>query len=248
MAAILTDRATQGDVNSIIRARRADYRFCADRSTMRIALKYYPNLLREDLFVIDQDDGLPGFASKRSLALDHLHVALASKSTSYCHAAIIKKEDLEYEAGLGRHCNKSIVGSSLGLAQLGFPLSERYSTNLKALFSQLSNRNVLPSLQESLHPKRQCSAVDPQIRGEEKSLSIEQLAGIWFVTFGFAGVGLFIHFFKPWRPITVLSKNERNQKKHEDAIRDRRIVRENSTFQRLVAKMTSSKKHHGSIP
>lgn len=199
MTAILTDRAKHGNVNSLIGARGAGYRFCATKINMRMALKTYPNLLREDLFVIDPLDGTPGF-KYRSLALDHLDVALANKNTSYCHAAIINTEDLEVLQGVGQHCNKSMVGSSVAVVEIGFPISERYSANLKALFSQLMNRNVLSSHYKIERPKRSCSAVDPQIRLGESSFSIEQLAGLWFVTFGFAFVGLIVNCFTPCLP------------------------------------------------
>jgi hypothetical protein len=182
---------------------------------MRVILISYPNLLTESLFVADPIDGLPGFLDKRSLTLDNLDVDKANTNSSYCHATISPVQDLEQEQGSGRHCNKSAVGKSLGSIVTGMPLSDRYRRNLKALFSKTLNLNVLARANNEERPKAKCSAVESQIRGEEKSMSIEQLAGIWFVTFAFAGMGLLTHYFKPWLKIRVKSRQERRKRKEE---------------------------------
>jgi hypothetical protein len=213
MAAILTDRATQGDVKTIIGALRENYRFCADRSTMQLMMKSYPRLLPATQFVNDPKDGMPGFVDNRTLTLDNLDVDRANSNASYCHAAMMVKQDLEYEQGQGRHCDKTIVGNSLAIQVSGMPLSARYSRNLKALFSKMINLNTLELEVRQGRPDPDCSAVESQIRGEEKSLSIEQLAGVWFVTFGFAVLGLAMHYFKPWARIKVPTRKERKKKK-----------------------------------
>ena len=176
---------------------------------MSLLLRSYPNLLTERLFVTDPIDGLPGYEDRRMLKLDNLDVDKANTNLSYCHAAISTVQDLENEQGSGRHCNKSAVGKSLVAKCAGIPLSDRYRRNLKALFSKMLNLNVLARANKEARPKAQCSAVESQVRGEEKSMSIEQLAGIWFVTFAFAGMGLVIHYFKPWLKIRVKSRKER---------------------------------------
>jgi hypothetical protein len=188
---------------------------------MKVVLKSYPNLLREDLFVNDPDDGLPGYQDKRSLTLDNLDVGMANENLSYCHAAISTQQDLEYEQVFSRHCNKSAVGRSLVAIVTGMPLSERYSHNLKALFSRMINLNVLAKANIDQHPEAQCSAVDSQVRGEDKSLSIEQLAGVWFVTFAFAGLSLLIHYFRPWVKISIPSRGDRLKRKKETMIEEK---------------------------
>jgi hypothetical protein len=193
---------------------------------MKVVLKSYPNLLREDLFVNDPDDGLPGYQDKRSLTLDNLDVGRARENSSYCHAAISTQQDLELEQGFHRHCNKTVVGKVLGLLASGMPISQRFSPNLRGLFNKLINLNVLAKANIDQHPEAQCSAVESQVRGEDKSLSIEQLAGIWFVTFAFAGLGLLIHYFRPWVKISVKSRKERRKRKEEKMMKSPIQVRE----------------------
>lgn len=176
---------------------------------MTVVLKYFPHLLREDSFVRDPDDGLPGYLDKRSWTLDMLDVGKANQNSSYCHAAISMKQDLEYEQGLRRHCNKSVVGDSLGVIVTGMPISERYSPNLRALFSKMINLNVLSKANNEESPPPRCEMVESQIRGETNSLSVEQLGGIWIVTAAFASLGLLVHYFKPWVRIRILSRKER---------------------------------------
>lgn len=212
MAAILTDRATQGDVKTIIGALREKYRFCADRNTVQLMMTSYPSLLPETVFVKDPIDGMAGFVNKRGLTLDNLDVTMANVNPSYCHAAMMVKQTLEYEHANSRHCDKTTVGKPLATQAFGIPVSERYGPKLKALFSKTINLNVLTKAYRH-SPEAQCSAVESQIRGEEKSLSMEQLAGVWFVTFGFASLGLVVHYFKPWEKIKVLTRKERQKKK-----------------------------------
>ena len=248
LAAILTDRARQGDVDTIIKALRNDYRFCADRKTMEVVINYFPTLLHEGLFVVDPDDGLPGFRDKRLLMFDKMDVELATKYSNYfCHAAIGFQQDLEAEQGNGRHCNKTAVGKSLGYLSTGFPLSVTYKPNLKALFSKMINLNVLAIEAEKVDPDPNCDEVKSQIRGETNSLSIEQLAGIWAVTFAFASMGLLIHYFKPWRRITVLSKKERLAKKIEKMNKEGKFVDTDSVFEDEVTTVDNLEQSHQSL-
>jgi hypothetical protein len=215
MTAILTDRATQGNVKTILGALQQNYSFCAHRHLMSLVIAAHPHLLDESLFVVDPVDGKPGFVTTRSWILDNLDVDLANVNSSYCHAAMIVKQDLEAEQGKQRHCDKTIVGKRIAIQLFGMPISARYKRNLKALFSKMLNLNTLILARQGAKPSPSCSAVESQIRGEEKSLSIEQLAGVWMVTFGFAALGLVMHYFRPWKKIRVLTRKEREKIKEE---------------------------------
>ena len=201
---------------------------------MQVVINYFPALLHEGLFVIDPDDGLPGYRDNRFLTLDNMDVDLATADESYCHASIAFQQDLEAEQGNGRHCDKSAVGNSLGYLSTGFPLSPKYKPNLKALFSKMINLNILAIEAKKVEPDPQCDEIKSQVRGETNSLSIEQLAGIWAVTFAFASMGLLIHYFKPWRKISVLSKKERRTKK------EGKLQSKNSKIQRLLRRFSSA--------
>ena len=214
---------------------------------MRVVINYYPALLHEGLFVIDPDDGLPGYRDNRFLTLDNMDVDLATADESYCHAAIAFQQDLDAEQGQRRHCNKITRGKSLGYLSTGFPLSPKYKPNLKALFSKMINLNILAIEADKVKPVPQCDEIKSQVRGETNSLSIEQLAGIWAVTFAFASMGLLIHYFKPWRKISVLSKKERLAKKRKKMIKEGKFVDTDSVFEDEVTAVDNFEQSHQSL-
>lgn len=223
LAAILTDRALQGDVTSVTRALQQSYRFCAERHVMEIFLKSNFHL-DDSIFALDPPelggDNLPGFLNGKQSLFDRVDERSAETDPTYCHAAITFLQDLEVEQGQGRHCNKTAVGVPLGNITIGIPIYAGKYGALSALFAKTINLNILAKEARSQRPDKKCDAVESQIRGETKSLSIEQLNGIWCITFFFAILSLGVEFFKPWRPIKIRGKRKKpcNPDLHEKRI------------------------------
>jgi hypothetical protein len=215
LAAILTDRALQGDVTSVSRALQQSYRFCAERQVMEIFLKSNSHL-DDSIFALDPPelggDNRPGFSNRKESLFDRVDEKSAETDPTYCHAAIAFLQDLEVEQGEGRHCNKTAVGLPLGNFTMGIPTYAGKHVALSALFAKTINLNILANDVLRLRPEKKCDAVEGQIRGETKPLSFEQLNGIWCITFFFAILSLVVECFKPWRPIKIRGKRKESSK------------------------------------
>ena len=144
-------------------------------------------------FVVDPDDGLPGFScptcKSRERVFDFLSTRKAAQNPGlYCHVAIAPIEDLQVFHGNGGHCNKMNVGPIIGQAQSGFPVFESKADELIPLLINLKNDGTYDAILNEAKPKSICSF--SELVGNDVSLSITELSGIWLVTFGLAFMGL----------------------------------------------------------
>lgn len=144
-------------------------------------------------FVVDPDDGLPGFGcptcKSRERVFDFLSTRKAAQNPGlYCHVAIAPIEDLQVFHGNGGHCNKTNVGSIIGQAQSGFPVFESKADELIPLLINLKNDGTYDALLNEAKPKSVCLFSD--VVDNDVSLNITELSGIWLVTFGLAFMGL----------------------------------------------------------
>ena len=187
-------------VKTLQNAIDAGFRFCADRTTISVLQALHK--IDERFFVVDPEDlggdGLPGFQSKRALVFDRLSFFLATKDKRYCHAAITFYQDLQVEQQEGRHCNKTvIISNSLGRAQIGMPLFEGISRELQTLLTSVKNSGEMARQMKLVEPQPVCLSASVE-DGSTASLTIRELSGIWFVSFGYATLGLIVTFGKPF--------------------------------------------------
>eukprot|EP00543_Licmophora_paradoxa_P011773 CAMPEP_0202475226 /NCGR_PEP_ID=MMETSP1360-20130828/92789_1 /ASSEMBLY_ACC=CAM_ASM_000848 /TAXON_ID=515479 /ORGANISM="Licmophora paradoxa, Strain CCMP2313" /LENGTH=403 /DNA_ID=CAMNT_0049102373 /DNA_START=536 /DNA_END=1747 /DNA_ORIENTATION=- len=214
LAAILTQTPSRITVNDLNEAVANGYTICGERKTLEIVRALYPNIT-DDSFVKDPEylggDGLPGFVcslcSSRRRVFQMIGPQSAGKNNSFCHVAIAPLEDLEVEKQNGRFCNLSIVGDPVGQVQTGMPVYEGVSAELISLLLKLKNDGVYDKEVLAARPESQCPVDE---RGEGSALSIQQLTGIWVVSFGFALVGLLVTFLAP--------RIERCKKKHVQSV------------------------------
>uniref|UniRef100_A0A7S1BAZ1 Ionotropic glutamate receptor C-terminal domain-containing protein n=1 Tax=Corethron hystrix TaxID=216773 RepID=A0A7S1BAZ1_9STRA len=192
---------SQSSVSSLTPdATREGYTFCGERKTIQNIIEIYDI---GDKFITDPislgGDGLPGFdcpnCQARSRVFEMLNPELATKndaSGQYCHAAIAPLEDLEVLQKEGEHCSKRAVGMPLGYTGVGFPMFEGVSKELIAFFTEQKNAGVY---QKELHDVMSITRC-LDISNEMKPLSIEQLTGVWVMTFLFSIVALGITVMK----------------------------------------------------
>ena len=186
------------------------WKICSERKTMEIVRSLYTNI-SDATFVVDppslDGDGKPGFictkCEPRKRVFDFLDPVKADKDPLYCHAAIAPLEDLEVFHQNSEYCALSPVGDVVGQVQTGMPVFEGISAEFISLLLKLKNDGVYDKELTAARPESQCPVV---ARGEGSALTIQQLTGIWVVSFGIAFVGILVTFFMP--------RIERIRKKH----------------------------------
>ena len=202
MAAILTQTPKPATVADLDEAVAKGYKICAERKTLEIVRALYPNIT-DDSFVRDPtyiggDDG-PGFVcsscQSRRRVFEMIQPSEVGKNDSYCHVAIAPMEDLEVEQQNGDYCKLRIVGDPVGQVQTGMPVYEGISAELISLLLKLKNDGVYDKEVLAARPESQCPVSGG---GEGSALSIQQLTGIWVVSFGFAFAGLIVTFVSPY--------------------------------------------------
>lgn len=175
---------------------------CAERKTLEIVRSLYPDI-PDDRFVVDPlylgGDGQPGFDCSncrgRRRVFEMVRPANeVAKNSSFCHVALAPIEDLEVEKQHGDFCYLEIVDDHVGQVQTGIPVYEGVSSELISLFLKLKSDGVYDKEVVRARPETQCPV---EFRGEGSALSIQQLTGIWVVSFGFAFVGLIVTFAMP---------------------------------------------------
>jgi hypothetical protein len=216
LAAILTQKVETKTVKGIEDAVSRKWLICSERKSMEIVRALYKDI-KDESFVVDPPslggDGKPGFncvnCTPRTRVFAFLDPSKAGlpENTMYCHVALAPLEDLEVEKQNGAHCKLNPVGVVVGQVQTGMPVYEGVSAELISLLLKLKNDGVYDKELLSARPESQCAVEDG---GEGSALSIQQLTGIWVVSFGFAFAGLVVTFLMP--------RIERLRKKHVQSV------------------------------
>jgi hypothetical protein len=203
LAAILSAKAWKAlvqDLDDIIHRR---YRICATRSVYESLSQIYGIDGRN--FAIDPPeiggDGKPGFqcslCESRQRVLDFTDPILANTDSHYCHVAITYEDDLTVEQASGRHCNKTIVGTSLATVETGFPVFDGMSKQLVANFFQVRNLGIYDDAVLGAKPKSTCP-LKRTVTDSGEGFTVADLTGIWTVSFGYALSGLVMAFCLPF--------------------------------------------------
>jgi hypothetical protein len=153
-------------------------------------------------FVVDPEDGKPGFdcsdCDTRRRVFDFINTRRDESDHRYCDAAVAPLEDLLVIQAQGGHCNKTSTGVMVGSAEVGMPVFASISEQIVPLFLNLKSNGVYDSILMANRPTSVCrNTVDVLVGGETSSLGPDQLAGIWFVSFSFAFLGLLATFVQP---------------------------------------------------
>ena len=198
LAAILTQNALQPHVDSLEMAIRQNYTFCAERKLAKNIMDTYgvaPSRFAPDPIHLG-GDGQAGFNCPDCQVRERVFEMMQSShgkgedTSLYCHAAIAKIEDLQIMHRHGKHCDKMKVGDSLGQSMIGIPIYEENSPALSLLFHKLKTDGVMAKSLHAAQPTNQCPVSANNNEGEGSALTIQQLTGVWVITFGFALIGL----------------------------------------------------------
>lgn len=195
---IRTTDTTRTKVNNLQEAIEGGYNFCSERKTLQLIFDMHG--VDRSLIVPDPPslggDGQPGFncpnCNARSRIFEYMRPVHSDKSL-YCNAAFVSWEDLQALQKSGDHCDKTRVGEPLVQRNFGIPIhnGEGVKEALIPLFHQMKNKGLLVKELRAAEPEHQC----PVTAGEEgQSLNVEQLTGIWMITFAFALVALVVKF------------------------------------------------------
>ncbi|CAB9522496.1 expressed unknown protein [Seminavis robusta] len=206
LAAILTMNIQRSHVNSLAQARQAGYRFCATRQVAEVIAPLHnmdPSEIVADPVSLG-GDGLPGFqcpnCMSRSRALDFMkspqqqqfaHTSNTDEHDEqlYCDAAFVSKEDLDAVHNMGKHCNKTYVGQPLAFESNGIPMYSELAAKMTPFLYSLKFDGTLHKIYQNAEPEQECDAVEGA-GGDDPSLTVEQLIGIWGLTFAFVVAGL----------------------------------------------------------
>ena len=204
LAAILTRNATRSEIQTLEDIVLRNYRICASRSVYTLLEQIYG--IGRNNFVMDPPeiggDSQPGFqcasCESRRRVLDFTDPVRADTDANYCHVAIAYVDDLVAEQGAGRHCNKTVVGSTLAITESGFPIFNGVSAQLVAHFLQLKNLGVYEKILLEARPISICPSTSLKPGSSTgEGFTIVDLTGIWTVSFGYAAAGLLMAFGLP---------------------------------------------------
>jgi hypothetical protein len=157
---------------------------------------------RTESFVVDPEDGEPGFDCSdcdiRRRVFDFINTRRDKSDHRYCDAAVAPLEDLLAIQAKGEHCNKTSTGVMVGSAEVGMPVFVSKSEQIIPLFLNLKSNGDYDSILIANRPPSLCkNTVNVLVGGETSSLGPDQLAGIWFVSFSIAFLGLLATFVQP---------------------------------------------------
>eukprot|EP00547_Thalassionema_nitzschioides_P011430 CAMPEP_0194258138 /NCGR_PEP_ID=MMETSP0158-20130606/40688_1 /TAXON_ID=33649 /ORGANISM="Thalassionema nitzschioides, Strain L26-B" /LENGTH=658 /DNA_ID=CAMNT_0038997441 /DNA_START=110 /DNA_END=2086 /DNA_ORIENTATION=- len=187
LAAILTQDANTSGIDSIKSAVRRGYNVCAERKIAQIVMEAYD--VDGSVFVPDPEDGKPGFncgtCKSRQRVFDFMNHTHTDGSL-YCNVAISKLEDLEALQSEKLHCNKTKVGDAIHFALEGIPIYSGRADALVSIFQDLKAKGFMTKSLKAAAPESIC----PESGGEGTALNVDQLSGVWIVTFGFAMLAL----------------------------------------------------------
>mmetsp|Transcript_21343 Transcript_21343/g.32892 ORF Transcript_21343/g.32892 Transcript_21343/m.32892 type:complete len:747 (+) Transcript_21343:37-2277(+) len=192
LAAILTQEYQVSTIHNLDDAIKAGYNFCAERKVAELVTTLHK--VDIDKIVIDPvdlgGDGKPGFncpkCQSRDRVFDYIRTE-HSNASLYCNAAFASLEDLEVLQNNGAHCNKKIVGNSLAYQSLGFPIFDKEADGLVSLLYSVKYNGAIDRYLGSAEPENRCPAPSDN---EGNSLTIQQLTGVWVLTFTLAFVGI----------------------------------------------------------
>ena len=205
LAAILTRKYTpRVTVSSFKDAVAQNLRFCADRQKVEVLTKFHADLKPEQ-FVVDPvelgGDGKPGFACKncqaRTRVFEFIDAAKADAGDElYCHAALAPLSDLEIIHSEGRLCSLSHTKEVIGRIETGFPIYAGKKRQFSPVLLRVKNNGMYLNFKLRAKPVSKCPP-PPSVGGKTNSLGLQQLAGIWTVSFGLALAGLLVRCIYP---------------------------------------------------
>eukprot|EP00581_Thalassiosira_minuscula_P013316 CAMPEP_0183713660 /NCGR_PEP_ID=MMETSP0737-20130205/8441_1 /TAXON_ID=385413 /ORGANISM="Thalassiosira miniscula, Strain CCMP1093" /LENGTH=692 /DNA_ID=CAMNT_0025942479 /DNA_START=189 /DNA_END=2264 /DNA_ORIENTATION=+ len=195
LAAILTQDANKPVVDSIEMAVKQGMNICAERKLADFAIDFYG--LNPSTFVPDPielgGDGEPGFNCPKCKARERIFSHMRQSHddpTQYCNVAIASQEDIDVLHGYGSHCDKTKVGESIHHRSIGIPIYDRHADALVSLLHKSKADSIMTKTLASALPKSQC----PETGGEGSALNVQQLTGVWVITFSFALIALLAKF------------------------------------------------------
>ena len=197
LAAILTKESSKVEIESLKDAIDQRFRLCGSRKHMEIVTALHS--FDTNFFVADPmelgGDGAPGFSCEncnvRNRVFDFIDFDKASAGDpNYCHAAVAPLEDLDVVHAQGKHCDKTNAGGVVGHAETGMPVFEGLSHELIPLLLKLKNNGIYEKQLLDWRPDPRCKQSDLISGGETASLNVEQLSGIWVVSFALSVIGL----------------------------------------------------------
>mmetsp|Transcript_28086 Transcript_28086/g.39488 ORF Transcript_28086/g.39488 Transcript_28086/m.39488 type:complete len:746 (-) Transcript_28086:46-2283(-) len=201
LAAILTQEIQVSTVHNLNDAIKAGYNFCAERKVAELVSALH-NIDMNTIVPDPEDlggDGLPGFncpnCAARNRVFDYMR-AEHSDNSLYCNAAFASLEDLEVLQNQANHCNKKIVGAALAYQTLGFPVFDKEADGLVSLLYSVKYNGAVDKYLSGAEPVNRCPSSDSS---EGSSLTIQQLTGVWVLTFGLALVGIIITLIEKYR-------------------------------------------------
>lgn len=230
LASILTQQAGIAEVDSIEDAIRAGYTFCGERKVSSTVMSLY-NIA--DRFISDPielgGDGKPGFNCDACRSRVRVFEQMSRSNTRrsnpdspYCDAAIAPLEDLEVFLRDGKHCDKVAVGDPLTYVQSGLPIFDGVSQGLISLMLNMKNDGIFARELQEARPTSTCPKGSGNggggsgDGGGDDALSIEELTGIWVISFGFAMLGLVMKFcFKGQNEQLLLRMKQRKKERRQ---------------------------------
>jgi len=195
LAAILTQDANKTSIDSIEMAVKQGMNFCAERKIAKIAMESYgidPRKIVSDPIELG-GDGQPGFNCPKCKARERVFTNMRqshSDPSLYCDAAIASEEDLDTLHRYEKHCNKVKVGDPITYRSLGIPIYDKHADALVSLLHKIKTDGVMTSTLKASRPESQC----PETGGEGSALNVQQLTGVWVITFSFVLFALLARF------------------------------------------------------
>mmetsp|Transcript_35900 Transcript_35900/g.77969 ORF Transcript_35900/g.77969 Transcript_35900/m.77969 type:complete len:738 (-) Transcript_35900:113-2326(-) len=191
LAAILTQEANQSSIDSIEMAVKQGLNICAERKIATVVIESFgvdPKKIVADPVGLG-GDGQPGFncpsCNARERTFNNMR-RVHNDPSQYCNVAIASLEDLEVLHRYGNHCDKIKVGESIAYRSIGIPIYDEHADALVSLLHKQKAEGAMTRALAAAAPSSQC----PETGGEGSSLTVQQLTGVWVITFSFALIAL----------------------------------------------------------
>jgi len=195
LAAILTQDANKPKVDSVEVAVKEGLNICAERKLAEFVTDFYG--LNPSIFVPDPielgGDGEPGFNCPKCKARERIFTHMRQSHddpSQYCNVAIASQEDIDIMHRYGSHCDKTKVGDSIDHRSIGIPIYDKHADALVSLLHKSKADSVMTKTLAAAAPRSQC----PETGGEGSALNVQQLTGVWVITFSFALLALLAKF------------------------------------------------------